>query len=363
MKSWQSVVIAPTATIRDALMIINTARSQFALVVGDRNYLLGTLSDGDIRRALLGGAALESPVEPWMCRTPHVASDGASLEDILLMMRRQGLHQVPIVDVQRCVIGLKTVDDFLQIAKRDIPVVIMAGGLGTRLNELTREKPKPMLPVGGRPVLEMIINRFVLQGFTNIWLAVNYRSEVIESYFGDGSKWGAQVRYLKENKRLGTAGALSLLPREIGGPLVVSNADVITSMDYAALVDTHKANGAVATMAVREQEFAIPFGVIVESEGRMMRIEEKPVHRLVVNAGIYVLSARAVRSVPADTYFDMPQLFETLIAQKQPVFCERVSGYWLDIGQRADYKEANELAARSYLPDDPASDRGPSGAG
>ena len=359
MKKWQSVVIAPTATIRDALTVINTARSQFAMVVDDRNRLLGTLSDGDIRRALLAGAVLESQVEPWMCRTPYVASDGASVEDILLMMRGQGLHQVPIVDMQRCVIGLKTVDDFLQVAKRDTPVVIMAGGLGTRLNELTREKPKPMLPVGGRPVLEMILNRFVLQGFTDIWLAVNYRSEVIESYFGDGSKYGAQVRYLKENKRLGTAGALSLLPPDIVEPVVVSNADVITSVDYAALVDTHKANGAVATMAVREQEFAIPFGVIVESEGRMMRIEEKPVHRLVVNAGIYVLSAHAVRSVPADTYFDMPQLFDALVARKQAVFCERVNGYWLDIGQRADYEEANAvLADRSPSSEDPRADGG-----
>jgi dTDP-glucose pyrophosphorylase len=345
MKNWQSVVIAQKANIRDALTVINTARSQFAMVVDDRNRLLGTLSDGDIRRALLAGATLESPVEPWMCRTPFVASDGASVEDILRMMRGQGLHQVPIVDVQRCVIGLKTIDDFLQVPKRDTPVVIMAGGLGTRLNELTRENPKPMLPVGGRPMLEMILNRFVLQGFTDIWLAVNYRAEVIESYFGDGSKYGAHVRYLKEKKRLGTAGALSLLPRDIEESIVVSNADVITSVDYAGLVDTHKANSAMATMAVREQEFAIPFGVIVETKGRMMRIEEKPVHRLVVNAGIYVLSPSAVRAVPADTYYDMPQLFEALVAQKQPVFCERLHGYWLDVGQRADYEEANAVLA------------------
>jgi dTDP-glucose pyrophosphorylase len=341
MKNWQSVIIAQTATIRDALMVINTARSQFAMVVGERNRLLGTLSDGDIRRALLAGATLESCVDDWICRTPFVASDDASVEDILRMMRGQGLHQVPIVDVQRCVIGLKTIDDFLQVPKQNTPVVIMAGGLGSRLSELTRENPKPMLPVGGRPMLEIVLNRFVLQGFTDIWLAVNYRAEIIEGHFGDGRKYGAQIRYLKEKMRLGTAGALSLLPRDIEGPVIVVNADVMTSVDYAGLVGTHNANGAVATMAVREQEFAVPFGVVVETEGRLMRIEEKPVHRLVVNAGIYVLSPGAVKTIPSDTYYDMPQLFETLVAQKQPVFCERLHGYWLDIGQRADYEEAN----------------------
>lgn len=345
MKKWQSITIQKTATIRDALAVINEARSAFAMVVEGRNKLLGTLSDGDIRRALLAGAALESPVEPWMCRTPFVAPDSASVDDILQMMRGRGLHQVPIVDVENCVIGLKTIDDFLQAPKRDTPVVIMAGGLGTRLNELTRENPKPMLPIGGQPMLEMVVNRFVLQGFTNIWLAVNYRAEVIERYFGDGAKYGAQIRYLRESKRLGTAGAVSLLPRDIEEPIVVSNADVITSVDYAGLVDTHKTNGAIATMAVREQEFAIPFGVIVETEGRLMRIEEKPVHRLVVNAGIYVLSPAAVRAVPADTYYDMPQLFEALMAQNQLVFCERLHGYWLDVGQRADYDAANAVLA------------------
>lgn len=346
MNKWQSVTIQKTATIREALAVINDARSAFAMVVEGRNKLLGTLSDGDIRRALLAGAALESPVESWMCRTPFVASDSASIDDILRMMRGRGLHQVPIVDVENCVIGLRTIDDFLQAPKRDSPVVIMAGGLGTRLNELTRENPKPMLPIGGQPMLEMVVNRFVLQGFTDIWLAVNYRADVIEGYFGDGAKYGAQIRYLRESKRLGTAGAVSLLPRDIEEPIVVSNADVITSVDYAGLVETHKANGAVATMAVREQEFSIPFGVIVETEGRLMRIEEKPVQRLVVNAGIYVLSPDAVHAVPADTYYDMPQLFEMLMAQKKPVFCERLHGYWLDVGQRADYDAANAVLGR-----------------
>jgi NDP-sugar pyrophosphorylase family protein len=217
----------------------------------------------------------------------------------------------------------------------------MAGGLGSRLQELTHEQPKPMLPVGGRPLLETIVNRLVAQGFSKIWLAVNYRAEVIEKYFGDGSAFRADISYLRENKRLGTAGALSLLSSEIEQPVIVSNADLVANLDYPELLDAHLSSGAVATMAVREHECPIPFGVVMESGGRIERIEEKPVHRVLVNAGIYVLSPEAIRRVPNDVYFDMPQLFENLIDDRKSVFCHRLNGYWLDIGHRKDYEKAN----------------------
>lgn len=341
MTDWKSVLVTPWATIRDALKVINAARSQFAMVVDPDGRLLGTLSDGDVRRGLLDNVSLEDAVEKCMCRDPKVAQSGQSPEEILILMRRSGLHQIPIVDTHHRVIGLKTVDDFLCLANRETPVVIMAGGLGSRLNELTREQPKPMLPVGGRPLLEMIVNRFVTQGFSRIWLAVNYRADVIEAYFGDGQAFGADIRYLREGKRLGTAGALSLLPPEIEQPVIVSNADLVANLDYPELVDAHTSSAAVATMAVREHEYPIPFGVVMESGGWIERIDEKPVHRVVVNAGVYVLSPEAVRRVPHDTYFDMPQLFENLIAERRLVYCHRLNGYWLDIGHRTDYEKAN----------------------
>jgi dTDP-glucose pyrophosphorylase len=341
MTDWKSVLVSPQATIRDALKVINAARSQFAMVVDADGRLLGTLSDGDVRRGLLDNASLEDVVGKCMCREPKVAKSGQSPEDILMLMRRSGLHQIPILDADHRVIGLKTVDDFLCLDNRENPVVIMAGGMGSRLNELTRDQPKPMLPVGGRPLLEMIVNRFVKQGFSRIWLSVNYRAEVIEGYFGDGLGFSAEIRYLREGKRLGTAGALSLLPPKIEQPVIVSNADLVANLDYPELVDAHTSSGAVATMAVREHEYSIPFGVVMESGGWIERIDEKPVHRVVVNAGVYVLSPEAIRRVPQDTYFEMPQLFENLIAERQLVYCHRLNGYWLDIGHRTDYEKAN----------------------
>jgi dTDP-glucose pyrophosphorylase len=341
MTDWKSVLVSPHSTIRDALKVINIARSQFAMVVDADLKLLGTLSDGDVRRGLLDNVSLADVVEKCMCRDPKVAKSQQSAEEILVLMRRSGLHQIPIVDVDHRVIGLKTIDDFLCLANRENPVVIMAGGLGSRLHELTRDQPKPMLPVGGRPLLEMIVNRFVTQGLSNIWLAINYRSEVIEEYFGDGRAFGADIRYLREDKRLGTAGALSLLPSEIAQPVIVSNADLVASLNYTELLDAHLSAGALATMAVREHEYPIPFGVVMESGGRIERIEEKPVHRVLVNAGVYVLSPEAIRRVPRNLYFDMPQLFENLIDDRKPVFCHRLNGYWLDIGHRTDYEKAN----------------------
>lgn len=341
MNNWQGVLIGPMATIRDALTVINTARSQFAMVVDGSRRLLGTVSDGDIRRALLAGASISESIQTAVCVDPQVVQDTDSPDAVLVLMRRRGFRQIPIVNSERCVVGLRTVDDFLLVIPRNNPVVIMAGGLGSRLRELTRDKPKPMLPVGGKPVLEIIVNRLVSQGFSRIWLAVNYGREIIESHFRDGHDFGAEIHYLREEKRLGTAGALSLLPDGLNEPIIVSNADLIANMDYVTLLDTHVSQSADATMAVREHEYPIPFGVVFEREGQVLRIEEKPVHRVVVNAGVYVLSPSAIQRVPANTYFDMPQLFRELTADGCRVFCHRTNGYWLDIGHRSEYERAN----------------------
>lgn len=343
MNIWQKVLIKPDTRIREALSIINEARSQFVMVIDLDRVLRGTVSDGDIRRALLAGASLDTRVCEIMCKNPTVASESESDENVLALMRRGALHQIPIVDHARRVTGLRTVDDFLKIEPHDNPVVIMAGGLGRRLNELTRERPKPMLPVGGKPLLETIVSRFVDQGFTKIWIAVNYKSEFIENHFGDGRNFGACIRYLKESKRLGTAGALSLLPRELSGPVLVSNADLVIDINYRRLLETHLSLRSLATMAVREHEYQIPFGVVVANAGRIQRIEEKPVHRVMVNTGVYILSREAIARIPLDTFFDMPQLFEDLIASDCVVGYHQITGYWLDIGRLTDYELANTV--------------------
>jgi len=341
MKLWEQALVGPETTLRDALATIDQAGSQMVLVVDRDRVLLGTLSDGDARRALLRGLGLADPVAQAMHRQPTVAAAGESRQSMLATMRRLGLHQLPVVDAQRRVVGLEIVDDYFAAQPREHWVVIMAGGRGVRLEELTRETPKPMLRVGTRPLLETIVREYVQQGFRNFYLAVNYKAEQIESHFGDGGAFGANIRYLRERERLGTAGALSLLPEAPNEPFIVTNADLLTKEDYGDMVDRHVASGADATMAVRDYEMQVPFGVVREKDGRIEAIEEKPIHRFVVSAGMYVLSPEVLAHVPKATLFDMPSLFDALAQSGKRTRCHPIEGYWLDIGRATDYEKAN----------------------
>lgn len=348
MKSWEQVIIEPQTNLRDALAVIDRTGSQMALVVDGERRLLGTLSDGDIRRALLKGMTLTDAAHKAMHETPVCAQAGDDRASILAMMRRKGLHQMPVIDAARRVVGLETIVDFFDAPRRPNWVVIMAGGLGTRLGDLTRDTPKPMLQVGSRPLLETIVRHVAAQGFERIYLAVNYKAEQIEAHFGDGSALGIDIRYLRENQRLGTAGALSLLPETPETPLVVTNADLLTKEDFGHMVERHVESGADATMGVRPYEMQVPFGVVRERDGLIEAIEEKPLQRFLVSAGMYVLSPRTLELVPRESFFDMPSLFEALIGAGLRARSHLVRNYWLDIGRMPDFERANSDFAEVF---------------
>ena len=341
MKSWERTLVRRDTSLRDAMTAIDRASSQMALVVDEKRRLLGTLSDGDARRALLNGLSLRDPVAAAMHERPTVARGGETRQAMLETMRQRGLHQLPVVDADGIVIGMEMLDDLLKTPDRCNWVVIMAGGMGTRLEHLTRDTPKPMLRVGSRPLLETIVRCYAAQGFRRFYFAVNYKAEQIEQYFGDGTAFGVEIRYLNEDQRLGTAGPLSLLPERPAEPILVTNADLLTKEDFGFMLDRHTETGADATMAVRDYEMQVPFGVVRESEGRIHAIDEKPVQRFTVSAGIYVLSPHLLELVPRGTFFDMPALFEAATAQGLNARCHRIDGYWLDIGQPPDYERAN----------------------
>jgi NDP-sugar pyrophosphorylase family protein len=222
-----------------------------------------------------------------------------------------------------------------------IMAVIMAGGRGTRLGALTDECPKPMLRIGGRPILETILLNLREYGIEQVYLAVNYRAEMIEDYFGDGSRVGMRVDYLRERERLGTAGALSLLPSRPSETFVVMNGDVLTKVNVTQLLEFHRRASAVATMCVRQHDFHVPFGVVAVEGGNVLRIDEKPVRRDFVNAGLYAMEPVALDSVAAGTYLDMTTLLNSLIAAGHRAAAFPVSEYWLDVGQHADFERAN----------------------
>ncbi len=340
MRHWEKALIGPEATFRDALVSIDSTGAGMALIVDGERRLLGVLSDGDLRRALIRGAGLEDAALTGANREPFCIDQHQDRAATLAMLRAHGLRQLPVLDAGRRVVGLTTVSDFLNIPIRGNPVVIMAGGKGERLAELTRDTPKPMLKVGPRPILDTIVGNLSAQGFRNFWLAVNYKAEQIERHFGDGSALGLDIRYLRETKPLGTCGALALLPPQ-DLPLIVTNGDVLAKVDYGHVLESHLEAGADATVVVRDYEMQVPFGVINAEAGRILRIDEKPTQNYTISAGAYVLSPAALRRVPTDAYYDMPSLIADLIAAGLSVRQQRAEGYWMDIGRPPDYAQAN----------------------
>lgn len=338
--NWQDSIVSPQTSLKDAIARMNASALQVGLVLNTNQNLAGILTDGDVRRAILAGISLDIDVSEVMNPNPTTISLLASRTDMLALMRRKVIHHLPIVDEKDRVVGLATLDDLIGAVERPNWVVLMAGGLGTRLRPLTKECPKPMLAVGGKPILDIIIKSFASQGFKNIFISVNYKAEMIEDYFQGGEQWGVNLTYLHEQKRLGTAGALSLLPKKPKEPIIVMNADLLTQMSFDSLLLFHQSENSLATMAVREYDFQVPYGVVRVDETRIQEIEEKPVQRFFVNAGIYALSPEALDLLPEDTFFDMPTLFEELIAAGQCTTAYPLQEYWLDIGRLEEFERA-----------------------
>ncbi|MDP2761575.1 MAG: nucleotidyltransferase family protein, partial [Sideroxyarcus sp.] len=287
------------------------------------------------------GISLDESIQRIMNHDPTVATIDEGREVILAAMQRKVLHHIPLVDKNHRVVGLETLDELIQLRVRENRVVLMAGGLGSRLSPLTDECPKPMLKVGNKPLLETILENFIEYGFHRFYISVNYMANVVKSYFGDGSRWGVDICYLHEDQRLGTAGALSLLPVKPKEALFVMNGDLLTKVNFKQLLDFHSGHHAQATMCVREYDFQVPYGVVKIDAHRITSIDEKPIQRFFVNAGIYVLEPEALDLISSNTYFDMPTLFEKLIALKKETAVFPIREYWLDVGQLADYERAN----------------------
>ncbi len=340
MKDWKTSLISPTVSIRDAMQAIDQSGIQIALVVDGDGILVGTVTDGDVRRALLRSISLDDRISAIMNSNPTVAGQHDSQQVILGMMRKTTHRCVPVVDAQRKVVRIAVLDKLIQPAEKSNSVVIMAGGLGARLSPLTDDCPKPMIKIGAKPILETILESLCEYGFKKFFFSVNYRAEVVKDYFADGSRWSVSIQYLEENKQLGTAGALSLLPHLMSDPLIVMNGDILTRVNFEQLLDFHREHRADATMCVREYDVQIPYGVVKIEEQKITSIDEKPIQRFFVNAGIYVLEPAVLNLIPNDTYTDMTTVFEKLVRDRRETVVFPVREYWLDVGQLDDLERA-----------------------
>jgi dTDP-glucose pyrophosphorylase len=338
--SWRQALLPADATIEQAIRNLVETGLQIVLVATPDGVLQGTVTDGDIRRGFLRGVGMDSPVGRIVHRNAFVVPPSMEKESVLKLMEANHLFQVPIVDAERRIIGLHRWDRVTMPIVRPNQMLIMAGGQGSRMRPRTNDCPKPMLPVAGKPMLEHIIDRAKAEGFTDFVIAVHYLGHIIEEYFGDGARWQVQLRYIREETPLGTAGAVGLLDPRPVLPIVVSNGDVLTDVNYGKLLDFHNRHDAAATMAVRLHEWQHPFGVVKTQGIEITGFEEKPISRSHVNAGIYSLDPIVFDMIPSGTHCDMPALFERVAASGKRTVVYPMHEPWLDIGGPLDYEIA-----------------------
>lgn len=337
--------IGESTSVRDCMQIIDKNKQGFALILNEEGLLKGTITDGDIRRFILAGHSIDEGVSKVMWTNPLTLPSGTADKEIRDFMKKNLIRNIPIVDVKGRPLKVFNINYFLSEDDDHVKTaVIMAGGEGKRLKPITDDIPKPMIRVGGKPVLESIINQLADSDIKKIYISLNYKSEIIEKYFKDGAQFGVNISYLREKTKLGTAGALTLIPEIPSGPIIVINADVITKINYSRIIEFHRQHHCVMTVAATQYMLNIPYGVFNLSSNFLLGIEEKPQKTFFCNAGIYVLNPEIIHLISENEEFNMTDLIEKLIRKGLPITAFPLHEYWIDIGQMEDLKRAqNDL--------------------
>lgn len=340
-RNFRSVLMPATATIQETIRVMDAGAMAVALVVDTGGRLLGTVTDGDVRRGLLRGLRLEDRVEQVMHLNPITARQGSPREEVLQVMRQREIEHIPIVDEVGRVVGLELLSELIgRPREKENWVLILAGGLGMRLRPLTEHTPKPLLKVGDRAVLEVLIEQVASYGFRNFLVAVNYQAERVEQHLGTGGGLGVNIRYLREPLPLGTVGAVGLAQAELTRPFLVVNGDLLTKVNFEHLLDFHQLQKFDITVGVKEYEVRIPYGVVTLSDGQVYALDEKPRETYLVNAGIYALDPSVVALIPEARPYDMTDLIQAALSANRRVGCFPIHEYWLDIGAPKDYEQA-----------------------
>ena len=343
------------APLVEAVRAIETSRRRIAIVTEPDGRLLGTLTDGDVRRCLLAGGTLETPLSQAMNHQPIVARTGSADAHLLGLMRKGNIMAVPLVDGAGRFQRLVHLSDLTDAQGDTEPAgfafaVIMAGGEGTRLRPMTQTLPKAMVDIGGVPLLERQIDRLVRAGFSRVYISVNYLSHVIEDHFGDGHAFGLEVLYLREEEKLGTAGALTLLPEEPATSIFVMNGDILTTFDLRNLHRYHEQHNALVTVAAVDYRINVPYGVICADGAYVTELQEKPSQRFLCNAGVYAISPETLQMLPRSCHYDMTSLIDACIHKRYRVAVFPVHEYWSDVGTIDDLEKARAFFARQPEP-------------
>jgi len=341
---WQKALLSEDVSVHDVIKNLDKVAIKIVLIASKNGKLVGTISDGDIRRALLRGLNLKSSINDVIHKNAFVVPPGLNRETVMQLMIANKIQQIPIVDDNQIIVGLHLWDDLTEKTQRNNLMVIMAGGKGTRLMPHTKDLPKAMVRVSGKPILEHIINKAKSEGFSNFFISIFHLGDIIEDYFGNGENFGVKINYLREDLPLGTAGALSLFKILPNMPFVVTNTDVLTDIHYGEMLDFHTRHDAVATMAVRQHEWEHPFGVVETQGVEIVGFKEKPISRSHINAGVYALNPSALGVLIANSHCDMPTLFERLKKNLSRTIAYPMHEPWLDVGIPKDLETARSIS-------------------
>lgn len=340
MEKLKKACISPDVTIKQALEAIDKSAIEIALVVDQEFRLLGMATDGDIRRAILRGADINACIETVMNKNYTAIGEDIPHDTAIRIMAEHSFRHIPVIDQQGHLKDIILWQDVIKPKKKTNYVLLLAGGLGTRLRPLTEDVPKPMLKVGDKPIIETIIGQFKQNGFINILVSVNYKADVIEDYLKDGSHLGVNIQYIKETKRLGTAGPIRLAKEYLAEPFFVMNGDLLTNLNLSNMMDFHTSNGFDLTIATKKYELQIPYGVVRMDDIAVTGMDEKPIIGYFINAGIYCLDPKLIDYIPEDQYYDFNVLINQAISDELSIGSFPITEYWMDIGQMADYQKA-----------------------
>lgn len=334
-------LIQEDSKIIEAMKIIDINSAKIAFVINKKNKLLGTVTDGDIRRSFLKGFNKNSSISEIMNKKYHYVNEKQSIDEAICEMKKKSIKCIPILNDNLEIKDFVLLNNFSNKKYLKNPVMIMAGGLGKRLGPITKSCPKPMVKIGEKPMLEILLEKYINIGCSEFYISVNYLKEKIINYFSDGSKWGITINYLIENEPLGTAGSLKLLPNTISLPIIVTNADVITDFNTEKMLSFHKKNNANATIGAIEYQTQIPFGVLNHKGIELVGFEEKPTISHLINAGIYIINPELIQIIQKNQYYDMPDLLKKNKRQGKKIIIYPIYESWIDVGRPETLKQAN----------------------
>ena len=335
------IALPKNITTIDTIKNLESSGLQIVILIDQENRVIATITDSDIRKGFADGLKINQKIFPYANKKPQTVTNDATYDEIKSLFRiNPGFKAIPVVDNKNKLIGCHFIDEFLNRGVIDAPFLIMAGGFGKRLGKLTSNCPKPMLKIGDKPILQHIIEKAKKDGFFNIFISTHFLSHIIENYFEDGKKFDVNIKYLKEERPLGTAGCLQLLP-EIKTPIVVTNGDLISKIGYKTILDFHYSVASSATMAVVEHKIQHPFGVINSDGINLTSFEEKPIWKTNINAGIYVLNQSVIKLVKRNEVVSMPDIFKRVQMRNKKTTIFPIHEKWMDLGTPQNLKKAN----------------------